>query len=750
MLHAPSASHPNVQRPWRLALAAAALLAGCGGSGEPAARHASAPPGDPSGTTAGAAATLPGGRYVIRNVHSHKCVEVAGAATGDGGNIQQNSCTGALNQAFDVSEVSAGVYRLLAAHSGKAMDVSGASTSDGANVQQWHDNGTAAQRFRLQSDVAGGYALVNLNSNKCVDVAGASTGDAANIQQYGCNGTGAQRFVFEPVGAGVVDLGPNVKVFDPSMSADAIQAELDDVYRQQETNQFGPQRHAFLFKPGTYHNFVRVGYYTQVLGLGRSPNDVTIHGGLHVDAEWFGQNATQNFWRGAENLSVVPGNNNTMVWAVSQAVPFRRMHVQGNLHLFDRDGWSSGGFIADSKIDGTVISGSQQQWLSRNAEFGRWEGGVWNMMFVGAVNAPAPSFPDPPHTVLEQTPLVREKPYLTVDTAGQYSVVVPELRSNSRGVSWAQGASAGQVLPLSQFHVAKPAIDTAATINAALDAGKHLLFTPGIYRLDQTLRIRRSNTVVLGLGLATLVPVGGITAMAVDDVDGVKIAGLLFDAGETVSPALLEVGPVTSAASHAANPTSLHDLFFRVGGTGALGRADASLVINSHHVIGDHFWVWRADHGEHVGWDINTSRNGVIVNGDDVRIYGLFVEHFHEYQTLWRGERGQLYFYQSEIPYDVPSQAAWMNNGANGFASYKVADDVTEHAAWGLGIYCFFQANPSLKLGNAIEAPQRPGVRFHNMTTVSLGGVGEITHIINGRGDTVNAEPGRLRATLPQ
>jgi hypothetical protein len=218
----------------------------------------------------------------------------------------------------------------------------------------------------------------------------------------------------------------------------------------------------------------------------------------------------------------------------------------------------------------------------------------------------------------------------------------------------------------------------------------------------------------------------------------VKIAGILFDAGTVSSQILLEVGQSGSTLDHSANPTSLHDLFFRVGGA-AVGKAVVSLKINSNNVIGDHFWIWRADHGNGVGWTTNTAANGLIVDGTNVTIYGLFVEHYQQYQTLWNGNGGRVYFYQSEIPYDVPNQGSWMNGGVNGFASYKIANSVTSHEAWGLGIYCYFNVNSSVKLANAIEVPYNTNVSFHNMTTVSLGGVGEITHIINNVGNTANS-----------
>lgn len=540
--------------------------------------------------------------------------------------------------------------------------------------------------------------------------------------------------------ASMPDFGPNVVVFDPGMSASSIQSLVNNIFAIQERNQFGPDRYAILFKPGTYNVDVNVGFYTQVLGLGASPDEVNINGAVHAEADWFDGNATHNFWRAAENLAINPSGGVNR-WAVSQAAPFRRMHVRGNLAL-DDNGWSSGGFLSDSRIDGQINSGGQQQWFTRNSQIGSWAGSNWNMVFAGVSGAPSgASWPNPPNTVMGSVPVIREKPFLTIDAQGRYSVFVPAIRNNSSGTSWGAGAAAGQSISLDAFHIAKAGVDTAASLNAALDQGKHLLLTPGIYRLNDSLRVNRANTVILGLGLATLIPQNGVNAMTVADVDGVKIAGLLFDAGTVNSQVLLEVGPGGSAANHSANPTSLHDLFFRIGGA-AVGRASVSARINSNHVIADHLWLWRADHGTGWGWDVNTTVNGLVVNGNNVSAYGLFVEHFHRYQMLWNGNGGRVYFYQSEIPYDVPDQASWMNNGVNGYASYKVADSVTSHEAWGVGIYCFFNVNRTVKLFSAIEAPAAGlnGAMFHNMTTVSLGGgYGEITHVINQYGDSANA-----------
>lgn len=534
------------------------------------------------------------------------------------------------------------------------------------------------------------------------------------------------------------DFGKNVLIFDSSMPATDIQNKVDAIYKQQESDQFGSNRYAILLKPGRYHNNIKVGFYTQLLGLGQMPDAVVIEGDVQVNAAWHNNDATQNFWRGVENLSLTP-TSGTMKWAVSQASPLRRLHVRGNM-LLDDNGWSSGGFIADTLIDNQVNSGIQQQWLSRNSRLGSWASANWNMVFVGVDNAPSSAnWPNPPYTVIKDTPVIREKPFLTVDQHDNYSVFVPKLSQNSHGTSWSNGTTGGEHIPINQFYIAKAETDTAATLNAALAQGKHLLLTPGIYKLSDTVHITRPNTVVLGLGLATLQPLTGLPAMIVDDVDGVKLAGLLFDAGATNSAVLARIGQAGAKASHADNPTSLHDLFFRVGGAG-VGNATLSLEINSNNVIGDDLWLWRADHGTGIGWTTNTTTNGLIVNGDNVSIYGLAAEHFHQYQTIWNGNNGAVYFYQSEAPYDVPDQASWMNGKVNGYASYKVADKVTKHQAWGVGIYCFFDTNPEVKLQSAIEVPDNAtglnGAMFRDMTTVSLGGTGEITHVINNWGNS--------------
>lgn len=553
------------------------------------------------------------------------------------------------------------------------------------------------------------------------------------------------------------DFGPNVLIFNPS-TASSIQSQVDNIFQQQQSNQFGTQRYALLFQPGSYEVNLQVGFYTTVCGLGSTPDAVTITGGVNTTASWFEGNATQNFWRGVENLAVIPTVfGSDAMFATSQGTWLRRVHIRGSLELYDFSAtapgevnWSSGGFIADSVVDTSINSGSQQQYLLRNSNPTSWTGQGWNMVFLGDVNTPnGDDWPSTHYTVIPNTPVIREKPYLTVDTSNNYSVVVPSLKTNSQGPSWTPSwnntgtnLTPSNTLPLSDFYIAQASQDTANTINIALQRNMHLILTPGVYTLSEPIVVRNPNTVVLGLGLATLSPTNGTPALIVADVDGVTIAGLIFDAGTSTSPNLLQFGDVNaSTVSHSANPTVTFDITCRVGGPAATASTQSCVVVNSCNVILDNTWLWRADHAANpgwTGWTINPSTNGLIVNSDNVSAYGLFVEHHQGYQTLWNGNGGTVLFYQSEEPYDVPNQAAWTQNNENGYPSYKISENVTSHLCTGLGVYCFF-TNP-VELENAIESPPASQIDMQRFFTLFLGGnaSSSITHLVNGGGNAVS------------
>lgn len=588
-------------------------------------------------------------------------------------------------------------------------------------------------------------------------------------------------------------LGPNVKVFTLNHKQKDIQHFINTVYERSAWDEFGTYRHAMMFMPGKYDEItVHAGYYTSVAGLAYLPTDVEVKKLEVVQHPLTGSMLT-NFWRTVENFTA----NSTSLFCVSQATSMRRVNINGDL-LLTTGGWGSGGLIADSHINGTIWARDtagverQQQWFTRNSSFNSFVGGQMNMVFVGTEGTLPDLSPATRVTNVEKTGFVREKPFVVFDSQKGFGVFLPALRNETIGHSWKNGNTAGEFIKISDFYIARDDIDTELSLNEALAKGKHLLFSPGIYDLDAPLNITNPNTVVMGLGLATLRVTGknNDTAIKIADVGGANVSSLLFEAGPN-SKSLMEVGAKKTNIRHKNNPICLLDLFFRSGGTYRFNvRVDQTLIINSNDVFGDNFWLWRADHsftgnlheetmrfykneqgnwtldgarvtqpetgqlrnnwawsGGYVGWDTSYGKNGVVVEGDYVSLYGLMVEHYMEYQTIWNGEYGLMCFYQSETPYDAPNQNVWMRNGGvtqedQGYASYKIGDHVQNHTALGLGVYFVSNTPNALKiLNHAIEAPENPGIKILNMVTARFAGNAAegsgIRHIINGNGESV-------------
>jgi hypothetical protein len=572
------------------------------------------------------------------------------------------------------------------------------------------------------------------------------------------------------------DFGPNVTILDPSMSQSQIQASVDAIAAAQVTNEFGPRRDAIYFKPGTYGTtsnplVFQVGYYTDVAGLGQSPTDVTITGGVQVYNRCLDNNETSNcigltnFWRSLSNLTINPKGGitnalgeaaprpswcvNTEFWAVSQAASMRRVNVNGGTSFMDYCSagpqYGSGGFLADSQFSGGVTNGSQQQWFTRNTKLGSWSNAVWNQVFAGVVGAPVQSFPTPPYTTLATNPESREKPFLYLDSNGKYRVYVPDAQLNSSGTTWSGGQTPGHSISIDDFFIAKPG-DSVQTINNALARGKNLIFTPGIYNVSKTIEVKRPDTIVLGMGLATIVPQHGVVPMEVADVKGVEISDLIFDAGPVNSPVLLQVGTGHASNGQArehnhwsdpSDPSGLQDVYFRIGGAG-VGKATVGLEVNADNVILDNLWIWRADHGTGVGWTSNTADTGLIVNGDNVVATGLFVEHFQKDETIWNGQNGKIIFFQNEMPYDPPSQAAWTQpDGTLGYPAVRVTNNVKTFQAWGMGSYSFFNQGVNIYSANGFVVPTTlaaGSVKDSLTIFLSTAGFGGILNVVNGVG----------------
>ncbi|MBP5197745.1 MAG: discoidin domain-containing protein [Lachnospiraceae bacterium] len=554
--------------------------------------------------------------------------------------------------------------------------------------------------------------------------------------------------------------GDNMIFFSDDDATSAINSTVAAVYEEQGNSQFGTGRYALMFKPGDYTDTddFNVGFYTQIAGLGKVPTEVRL-ANASTPAFLSDNNATCNFWRSIENVAIIDLDNNAdpyfaFQWAVSQAAPARRLYVERNAVFDWWYGWASGGYAADSMFLKDAGSYSQQQYYMRNSSIGGNAYGVnWNFVLQGVNggnlnttqallggNGTSDWASGGKTTQLTNSPVIKEKPFLYLD-GDEYKVFVPALRRNARGTSWTvNNMGQGESLALDTFYIAKEG-DSAAVINAALDAGKNILFTPGIYYAEEPIRVTNPNTVVLGYGMATIIPTNDQAAMWVEDEDGISVSGLIFDASSH-STVLLQVGNESANRDHSANPILLADLFFRVGGVyNGVASADMCLVINSDDVIGDHFWIWRADHGDGVAWDENVALNGLVVNGDDVTVYGLFNEHFEEYSTLWLGNGGECYFYQYETPYDVVDQNKWKshNGTKNGYAGYKVGNNVDSHYVVGLDLYeVFINTNGAeCRLDTAVEIPNKPGVIVENAmvnTFSNTSVVGGIQSIVNGTG----------------
>ena len=592
-----------------------------------------------------------------------------------------------------------------------------------------------------------------------------------------------------PLSLAQPNFGANVIVLNPSMSQASIQAQLDAVSTQQVpvSSQFTSQRYAIFFQPGTYGTpadplIFQVGYYTAVAGLGALPQDTVINGAADVFNTCFSDgscNADDNFWRSLSNLTInvnipstppayapTPGDpfsvfctNTGEFWAVSQAAPMRRVIIndgsngngssKGNVIFQDYcapNNFASGGFIADSQVSGNLNFFGNQQFMVRNDQIGGAAGcpnGLWNMVYSGTVGAPAPVFTGQcqQNTVLPSSPVTQEKPFLYSDGSGKFRVFVPAVQKNTVGTSWASGHEAGHSLPISDFFVASPTTPVLA-INLALALGKNLVLTPGVYNLNQSIIVSRPNTVVLGLGYATLVPQHGNAALIALPNNGVSISGLLIDAGPINSPVLLSVGTPSRFGNAAGNPDLLSDIFFRIGGAETTPTsATVSLLDNADNSIIDNAWVWRADHGNAVGWTVNKADTGVIVTGDNVTAYGLAVEHYQKNEVVWSGQGGTDIFFQNELPYDPPSQSVWNESPTQlGYPAFVVSPNVKTFNGYGMGSYVVFsETTATLFDAEAFQAPTRPGVQFHNVFTVWITGSGGFNSVINGTGGPDNS-----------
>jgi hypothetical protein len=551
------------------------------------------------------------------------------------------------------------------------------------------------------------------------------------------------------------DFGPNVIILDPSMPIGEINSTLQRV--EKHSNAWDENRTAVYFMPGTYGvpstrakqaaatSFVNsvVGAMTSIQGLGTTPGDVTINGNLRI----LGNLGT--FWRSLQNCRinpVDPESPNALRWIVSEASPLRRLDVTGDLDL-GVGHVAFGATIGNTRVSGEVRTGNarepgaggQAHYYTQESEVGSWSGQSINFVFSGVKGAPPTDFMPGDKTTLETTPVSRDAPFLFVRRS-QFSVFVPKARFNARGTAWGMTARDGEVQPISRYFIAKPD-SGAAAINAALQSGKNILLTPGVYKLTQAIHVTRPNTVILGMGYATLMPTNGTAAILTDDVPGVVLSSMIVDAGIKNSDVLIQLGPKGASHGVAANPGTLIDVYVRVGGAVA-GKATTSVEINQHHALLNHTWLWRADLGPSgLAYDINPGDVGLVVNGDRVTVTGAYVEHYRKQQVIWNGDFGRTIFFQSEPPPDAMTQADRMKGKERGYAYYEVASNVTMHEGIGFAMYgAQSRSKEPITQTSEIIAPEVPGVHFRSITSVWLFGWGHYDNTFNHDGRPIGKD----------
>ena len=145
--------------------------------------------------------TLPDGAFMISStLASDKVLDIAGASTEDGGNLQIYAANASNAQKFVMSYLGGGYYNVICACSGKVLDVAGGSSASGANVRQYTANSSAGQKWRFISKGNGRCTVVSALGT-VLDVAGASSASGTNVQAYAGNGSDAQQFSVIPTTA---------------------------------------------------------------------------------------------------------------------------------------------------------------------------------------------------------------------------------------------------------------------------------------------------------------------------------------------------------------------------------------------------------------------------------------------------------------------------------------------------------------------------------------------------------------------
>jgi hypothetical protein len=562
---------------------------------------------------------------------------------------------------------------------------------------------------------------------------------------------------------------PNVYIFRPGDDT-KTQEIINDIFSKQggadpvNHGQNSKENYAFLFMRGEYNNLnIPIGFYTHVAGLGKTNNEVIINGGPRVDNGSTDHTigALNNFWRTCENMTVnplitLPGDNQvSMIYAVSQSCSLRSVNVNGILHLGAMEaggmGFASGGFMANCNIKYDLNMGSQQQFICRNTQYGSFPVALWNQVNVGCtsdnenegccINTTEPQISSSTLTVVESTPSVMEKPYLTYDDEDGFVVLCPGLSVNTKG-NTSFNPTTFKTIKKDNYKIVTDDIKVTE-LNTYLSTSniKCIIFSPGRYNIDSPIKL--NGQLLFGLGIPVLTSTKNnniITGYG-------YICGLIFDAGfsntgNAKNNILVNLDNI--------NASYLWDIICRVGGgdyNDNIYEVNTMLYIGGNNSILDNVWCWVADHyadnNHYVGWEKAVCQIGVHVTGENVIAYGLFAEHTQYRNVLWEGDKGEVYMFQSEFNYFPPPSF-----NADDFVAYEVKPSVNKHTLKGGGAYSFFPSttdnpNPITMAFAGFKFADVTKIDYENLTTVFLNGYGGITYVFydqegkTGRGQVV-------------
>lgn len=476
---------------------------------------------------------------------------------------------------------------------------------------------------------------------------------------------------------------------------------------------------AFIFHPGIY-DFkgwnLPVGFQMSIRGLGALPSD-TVFKNCSITIQGCPKNCptpvTNIFWRDLENITITNGSD--ILWYTSQECPIRRVITNGKIML-DRGQpmWASGGFIANTKAT-DIIAYTQQQFCVKNTDAKIGKGGTMNWVSIN-IKSPdedknickAGSNGNAYSVVNNNT--VYDKPYLIEGG----SIIIPRSFSTN-GVDYTSNKDidSGDVkvrIDYSNIHIVYPG-DSVDNINKKIggsgkDTKNAIIFTSGSYTFDKPINITNDNTVVLGVGWPVINAGKNTTPLFNVTGSNCVLASMLVDAGIGGNPSSL----IHFSKEKGGKGGKLFDICCRIitpKDKTQTSSCKSMLTIDQDDTYAENIWLWRADHGDsNTDWYRMNNPNGLIVNGNNVRIFCLSVEHQSEIMTQWNGENGECYFYQSEFPYDG------VNNGS---ASYVVNNSVNKHTLVGGGAYYVmseYKEGRPKQVEAAFVCPEKSGVKL--------------------------------------